>query len=75
LNDGVPESGTIAFARNGTLGQFVIFDGKPVGPQVGIIPIGKVTKGIEIVQAIAKGKATNGIFNEPVDIKRAIRSE
>jgi hypothetical protein len=73
--DGTPGEYGVSFVRAGPIGQLRIDITKPTGPVKGLIPIGTITKGREVATKIAAGKATAGTLVEPIDLRRAIRSE
>ena len=53
--------------RGGSAGEFVLFAGPPPDPAGDVVPFGRVTKGVEIIQGALTGPV--------VDIRRVIRTE
>ena len=75
-SDAMPTDGTIALVRDGkTVGGFVIFVGPPTDPPADIVPIGKVVKGKDVVNAILGDLTAGDRLKTPLDIRRVIRTE
>ncbi|MFO0936450.1 MAG: peptidylprolyl isomerase [Gemmataceae bacterium] len=70
-----PGEGMIAMVRTGEVGELVIYVGKPVPGAVNVVPFGKVVKGMDAVRKVFAMPTVNGALKEPVDIRRAIRTE
>lgn len=72
-----PADGTIALVREetGWVG-FVVFIGDKVDAgSAKIVPIGRVTKGKEVVGKILESPSRDGKLTKPVEIRRVIRNE
>lgn len=72
----IPAEGSVVWIHDGTgLGDFAIAFDRPVKPLENAVPIGHITKGMELAKKIAAGKAEKGLLVSPVDLRRVIRME
>jgi hypothetical protein len=71
-----PIEGSVVWIRDGSgLGDFAIaFEGSAKRLD-NAVPIGRVTKGMELAKKIAASKAEKGLLVSPVDLRRVIRTE
>lgn len=71
----IPLDGTLAIARGGEIGEFIVYYGASVEQRGDVFPFRKVVKGKDVVKSLITGPTDGDRLKTVTDIRRIIRME